>query len=187
MKNKLDSLFKTLTKELQPYDLPEKISETLSDIVTAVEFNHQLTTAISGALEDLSDGIFTNLANSVLMRRDSFLDSLKPGINTDTLVKLRSGPFHAETLFTEDAIAQAEDDLRHLEQRSRSDNQERSRPEKQDKQSSRYHPYQSKKDGNRSDWRRFSKKKTHAPSASQAKPSVKSQVTKPAKGNQKNK
>ena len=145
MKDKLDTLFKTLTTELQPYALPEKISDTLSNIVTAVEFNHQLTTSIFGALEDLSDGIFTNLANSVLMRRESFLDSLKPGINTDTLCKLRSGPFHTETLFSEEAISQAEDDLRHLEQRSR--------PEKQDRPSARYHPYQSKKssDSNRSD------------------------------------
>ena len=119
MKDKLDVLFKALTTELQPYALPEKVSDTLSDIVTAVEFNHQLTTSISGALEDLSDGIFANLANCVLLRRDSFLDHLKPGINTDTLHKLRSGPFHMATLFSEEVISQAEDDLRHMEQRSR--------------------------------------------------------------------
>ena len=176
MKDKVDSLFDTLTTELQPYDLPEKVSDTSTDIVTALEFSHQLTTSISGTLQDLSDGIFTNLANCVLMRRDSFLDSLKPGINTDTLCKLRSGPFHMETLFSEEAVSQAEADLRHLEPRSK--------PEKQDRPA-RYHPYQSKKpsDGQRSDWRRFSKKKPA--SASQAKPTVKSQVTKPAKTSQK--
>ena len=104
MKEKMDSLFKTLTTELDKYDLPEKISDTLSDLMAALEFNHQLTTVVSGGLQDLSDGIFVNLANTVLMRRDSFLDGLKPGINSDTLSKLRAGPFHTETLFTEEAF-----------------------------------------------------------------------------------
>ena len=178
MKTKVDSLFKTLHKELEPYALPQKVSDTLTDIVTALEFNYQLTTAVSGSLQDLSDGVFTNLANTVLMRRDSFLDTLKPGINTDTLCKLRSGCFAMETLFTEEAISQAESDLQLTGQRSKSD--------RQDKPSARYHPYKQKKqEGPKSDWRRFAKKKSS--SSSSTKATVKSQITKPAKSGQQHK
>ena len=180
MKDKTDSLIKTLTSELDRYALPDKIADTLSDLTTALEFNYQLTSAISGGLQDLSDGIFVNLANTVLMRRDSFLDSLKPGINSDTLSRLRTGPFHSETLFPEEVILAAENEIHLLDQK---------KSEPQEKSSARYHPYQKKgsDSGSRSDWRRFSKKKTSSASSTITKPTVKSQVTKPAQQQKKHK
>ena len=181
MKDKTDALLKTLNSELDKYSLPDKISDTLSDLTTALEVNYQLTTAISGALQDLSEGIFVNLGNAVLMRRDSFLDSLRPGINSDTLSRLRTGPFHTETLFPEDVILAAESELHLLDQK---------KPDHQEKSSARYHPYQKKgtDSGSRSDWRRFSKKKsTSSSTVSTTKPAVKSQVTKPAQTQKKHK
>ena len=98
----------------------------------------------------------------------------------DTTARLRAGPFHCETLSQEETIAKAEAELRHSESKPRPG------PDRKDKPSGRYHPYQSAKPredtgASRSDWRRFGKKKGYN------NPKVKSQVTKPAKATQQRK
>ena len=45
-------------------------------------------------MEDLSEGIFINMANLILARRDSYLDYLRAGIKQDTLTALRNSPLH---------------------------------------------------------------------------------------------
>ena len=177
IKNKLDVLMNKLTRDLNKhFTLPDEVTHRLRDIQAAVEFSHRLTSSVSNVIRDITDGTLANLANTVLMRRDSYLEGLKPGVSLETLGKLRAGPFHSETLFEEDTLARAEEELRQAESKPRQ------ALERKDRSASRYQPYPNKpKDdsgSNRSDWRRFAKKKSHSA------PKVKSQVSKPAKGQQ---
>ena len=55
------------------------------------------------------------MANTALARRDSYLSHLKAGIKPDTLASLRTAPLSIATLFPEEALKQAEQDIANLE------------------------------------------------------------------------
>ena len=149
----------------------------------ALDFSGRLTQAAAGCFKDLSDQIFVNHSNFILLQRDSFLDSVKPGITLDTLGKLRASPIHTEWLFAEEAIHKAEGEIKDAEQKPAS-----SRPSSSSRGNSRYHPYKDQgKRGNqqrekpKSDaWRNYGRKDSH-------KNQQKSYVSKPAKGSKQNK
>ena len=63
------------------------------------------------AMEDLTDFVFVNMANTTLLRRDSYLSYLKAGVKADPLNALRSAPLGLETLFPDSIIKQAEEDI----------------------------------------------------------------------------
>ena len=182
IKDKLDVLMKRLTRQLnRHFTVPEEISNTMQDLQAGQEFSHRLTSSVSNVIRDITDGILVNLGNTVLLRRDSYLEGLKPGVSQDNLAKLKAGPFNTETLFEETSITRAESDIRLLEAKPRSV------PEKKERSTSRYQPYPASKTredtgSRRSDWRRFSKRKSNSNT-----PKVKSQVSKPARGSQQSK
>ena len=62
----------------------------------------------------------------MLARRNSYLSHLKAGIKPDTLAALRTAPLHISTLFPDEALKQAEQDIANFEQRSTSRWEERS-------------------------------------------------------------
>ena len=64
-------------------------------------------------LEHLSDFVFVTVANTTLARRDS--SHLKTGIKPDTLAALRTAPLHVPTLFPDEALRQAEQDIANFE------------------------------------------------------------------------
>ena len=51
------------------------------------------------SMEHLTDFVFVNMANTTLLRRDSYLSYLKAGVKADTLNALRSAPLQLDTLF----------------------------------------------------------------------------------------
>ena len=51
------------------------------------------------------------MANTTLLRRDSYLSYLKAGVKADTLNALRSAPLELDTLFLDSVIKQAEEDI----------------------------------------------------------------------------
>ena len=55
--------------------------------------------------------MFVNIANTTLLRRDSYLFYLKAGVKADTLNALRSAPLELDTLFPDAVIKQAEEDI----------------------------------------------------------------------------
>ena len=182
IKDKLDVLMKRLTRQLTRHcTIPEEVSDTLRDLQAGQEFSHRLTSSVSNVIRDLTDGILVNLGNTVLIRRDSYLEGLKPGVSQDNLARLRAGPFHTETLFEESSISRAEADIRLAESKPRP------APERKERSSNRYQPYPASKTredtgSRKSDWRRFAKKKGNS-----STPKVKSQVSKPARGSQQGK
>ena len=48
-------------------------------------FNRSITQAMIRTMQDLSEGIFINMANLTLARCDSYLDYLKAGVKQNTL------------------------------------------------------------------------------------------------------
>ena len=66
-------------------------------------------------IQDLSDGVFINVANLTLARRDSYIKYLKAGIKQDTLASLRTAPMHMSALFPDQIISKAEEEIRYDE------------------------------------------------------------------------
>ena len=50
-----------------------------------LDFNSSVCQAMAKSMEHLTDFVFVNLANATLLRRDSYLQYLKPGVKADTL------------------------------------------------------------------------------------------------------
>ena len=83
-------------------------------------------------MEHLSDFVFVTVANSTLARRDAYLSHLKSGIKPDTLAALRTAPLQMTTLFPDEVLKQAEQDIATFE----SKNQPLSNKK------GRFHPYE---------------------------------------------
>ena len=63
------------------------------------------------ALQQLADSLFVHLANLILLRRDSYLEHVKPGIKPDTWNLLRNAPMFGHGLFPDSVLATAEQDI----------------------------------------------------------------------------
>ena len=78
-------------------------------------FNSSISQAMAKTMEHLSDFVFVTVANSTLARRDAYLSHLKAGIKPDTLASLRTAPLQMATLFPDEALKQAEQDIANFE------------------------------------------------------------------------
>ena len=108
---------------------PTQAADELDFLVT---FNRSIMQAMAHTMQDLSDGVFANVANFTLARRDSYLDFVRSGIKQDTLMSLRSAPLHMSAFFPDHIIAKAEEEIRHFEDKC-TPGPTRKAP--------RYHPY----------------------------------------------
>ena len=109
-----------------------KLTQAADELDFLVTFNRSITQAMARTMQDLSDGVFVNMANLTLARRDSYLDFVWSGIKHDTLMSLRPAPLHMSALFPDHIIAKAEEEIRHFEDK-RTPGPTRKAP--------RYHPY----------------------------------------------
>ena len=109
-----------------------KLHEAADDLDYLVTFNRSITQAMARTMQDLSDGVFINVANLTLTCRDSYLDFLKNRIKQDTFMALRTVPLHMSALFPDHIIVKAEEEIRHHEDKC---NPGISR------KAPRYHPY----------------------------------------------
>ena len=109
-----------------------KLHEAADALDYLVTFNRSITQAMARTMQDLPDGVFFNVANLTLIRRDSYLDFLKNGIKQDTLMSLRTAPLHMSALFPNHIISKAKEEIRHHEEK-RTPGPSRKGP--------RYHPY----------------------------------------------
>ena len=62
-----------------------KVHQAVEELDFLVTFNWSITQAMARTMQDLSEGVFINVANFTLTRRDSYLDYIKAGIKKDTL------------------------------------------------------------------------------------------------------
>ena len=66
-----------------------KIHQAAKELDYLIIFNRSITQAMARTMQDLSEGIFINVANLSLTCRDSYLDYIKSGIKQDTLTALK--------------------------------------------------------------------------------------------------
>ena len=82
-------------------------------------FNQNLSFAMGKSLQHMSDFIFVQMANLTLVRRDSYLDNLKPGVKPDTFSSLRNCPLNGYALFPDATIRKAEEEITQFENAKR--------------------------------------------------------------------
>ena len=66
-------------------------------------------------MEHLSDFAFVNMYNFTLAHRDAYLAHMKAGIKPDTLAALRQAPMESATLFPDNILKKAEEDISKFE------------------------------------------------------------------------
>ena len=79
-----------------------KVSAATEELQFLLDFNASVCHAMAKSVEHLTD--FINMANTTLLRWDSYLSYLKAGVKADTLNALRSVPLQLDTLFPDSVI-----------------------------------------------------------------------------------
>ena len=74
-------------------------------------FHQSISGAMGTALQHLADSSFVHLTNLILLRRDSYLEHIKPGVKQDTWLQLCNAPLFGYGLFPDNIICQAEQDI----------------------------------------------------------------------------
>ena len=111
----------------------ERTKQAVEELDYLVTFNRSISQAMARTMQDLSEGIFISMANFTLARRDSYLEYLHAGVKQDTLNALRTSPVHLNSLFPDQLITKAEEEICRSEERSSSGQSHR--------RQGRFHPY----------------------------------------------
>ena len=80
-----------LSSKINKGKAPKEVTEALKDIKDYMAFHQSVSVAMGTALQHLANSLFVNLANLVLLRRDSYVEhvkqalSLTPGICSEML------------------------------------------------------------------------------------------------------
>ena len=97
---------------------PKEVVEAIRDLKDLSSFHASVSVALGTSLQHLADSLFIQLANFILLRRDSYLDFAKPGLKPDTWNRLRNAPLFSSSLFPDDILATAEQDIAKFESTS---------------------------------------------------------------------
>ena len=95
----------------------EKMKQAVNELEYLTTFNRSISQAMARTMQDLSEGVFINMANFTLARRDSYLDYLHSGVKQDTVNALRTSPVHLNALFPDQFTAKAEEEINKNEER----------------------------------------------------------------------
>ena len=98
-------------------NLPPEVVTGLNELDYLFGFNKRVTASIQRAIKDLTDSSFTDLANLLLLRRESYLEHTRLGVKPETVAALRVSPLHLTTLFEEAAVLQAEKEVTDFDSR----------------------------------------------------------------------
>ena len=110
---------KALQTELSKGKSSTKAQGALDELHYLASFNQNLSFAMGKSLQHMSDFIFVQMANLTLVRRDSYLDNLKPGVKPDTFSSLRNCPLNGYALFPDATIRKAEEEITQFENAKR--------------------------------------------------------------------
>ena len=113
----------------------ERTKQAIDELNYLVTFNRSISQAMARTMQDLSDGTFISMANFTLVCRDSYLEHLHAGVKQDTLNALRTSPVHLNSLFPDQLITKAEEEICRNEERCSAGQSHRCQ--------GRFHPYAS--------------------------------------------
>ena len=111
VQDNMKSQLKSIKTEMAKGKSSSRASGAADELQFLMNFNASIIQVMAKTLEHLSDFVFVTVANTTLARRDSYLLHLKAGIKPDTLASLRTAPLHIPTLFPDEALWQAEQDI----------------------------------------------------------------------------
>ena len=97
---------------------PKDVSDALNDLRDLMVFHQKVSVAMGTSLQHLADSLFVHMSNMILLRRDSYLDFVKPGVKQDMMNILRNAPMFGYGLFPDAAIMTAEQDIQKFESTS---------------------------------------------------------------------
>ena len=93
------------------------MKQAVNELEYLTIFNQSISQAMARTMQDLSKGVFINMANFTLARRDSYLDYLHAGVKQDTVNALRTSTVHLNTLLPDQLISKAEEEISKSEER----------------------------------------------------------------------
>ena len=93
----------------------KEVTHAVRDIKDYLAFHQNILIAMGTSLQHLADSLFVNMANLILLRRESSLEHVKPGVKPDTWNQLRNAPLFGYGLFPDDMICIAEQDITKFE------------------------------------------------------------------------
>ena len=133
VQDNMQGQLKSIRAEINKGKCSSKFSNAVDELQFLSDFNSNISQAMAKTMEHLSDFVFVTVVNPTLARRDAYLSHLKAGIKPDTLASLRTAPLQMATLFPDEALKQAEQDIANFETK----NQAPSSFKK-----GRFHPYE---------------------------------------------
>ena len=90
---------------------PKDVTEALKDIKDLLAFHQNVSMAMGTALQHLADSLLVHLANLILLRQDSYLEFVKPGVKPNTWNLLRNTPMFGYGLFPDSVLNTTEQDI----------------------------------------------------------------------------
>ena len=129
----MSSQLKSLHLDSSKGKSSERMRQAVDELDYLVTFNWSISRAMARTMQDLSEGVFISMANFTLARRDSYLEYLHAGVKQDTLTALRTAPVHLHSLFPDQLITKAEEEICRSEE-GRSSGQSH-------RHQGRFHPY----------------------------------------------
>ena len=107
-----------LSARLSKGKAQKETSDALNDLCDLLAFHQKVSIALGTSLQHLADSLSVHMSNMILLRRDSYLDFVKPGVKQDTMNSLRNAPMLGYALFPDAAIMTAEQDIKKTESSS---------------------------------------------------------------------
>ena len=94
---------------------PKEVVDAIKDLKDLSSFHSSVSVALGTSLQHLADSLFIQLANFILHRSDCYFEFAKPGLKPDTWNRLRNAPLFSSSLFLDDILATAEQDIAKFE------------------------------------------------------------------------
>ena len=113
----MSSQLKTLHLDKTKGKSSERMKQAVDELDYLVTFNRSISQAMARTMRDLSEGVFISMANFTLARRDSYLEYLHVGVKQDTLTALHTAPVHLHSLFPDQLLTKAEEEISRSEER----------------------------------------------------------------------
>ena len=129
----MSSQLKSLHLDSSKGKSSDRMRQAIDELDYLVTFNRSISQAMARTIQDLSEDVFISMANFTLARRDSYLEYLHTGVKQDTLTALRTAPVHLLSLFHDQLITKAEEEICRSEERHSHSSSHR--------RQGRFHPY----------------------------------------------
>ena len=113
----MSSQLKSLHLDSSKGKSSERMRQAVDELDYLVTFNRSISQAMARTMRDLSEGMFISMANFTLARRDSYLEYLHAGVKQHTLTALRTAPVYLHSLFPDQLITKAEEEICRSEER----------------------------------------------------------------------